>query len=331
MTLKNPFLALLGAVALLVASVPSSSVRAESPTAETPPKVVVEIDGVVRQPSFGTVAGSWFYNAGPDGSQLLLLGFPKGGVEQAPNYRLVADLNSESVVRLTIPVASPRELLSASCSFKQLGSVPAFPNWSRDYEEVGPAPADMPPGTKLLSVFQPSDGALVLTIQAPKFDAASSENASGATGFEKKTCAIEISDFQTTTRPVEAPLSLEPTRKPQSLAPIETSPDFRPTLANAAIAWDWRLQDGIGTEREPRTFLQALEKQLPQGRALLDDLTASVDDGTFDNLSAYDPKIGEKIDAFAPRLDGWNAAWNDFEKRFNNIEIKSDKENSASG
>ena len=327
MTLKNPFVALLGAVALFLAPVPLSSVRAESPTAETPPKVVVEIDGVVRQPSFGTVAGSWFYNAGPNGSQLLLLGFPKGGVEQAPNYRLVADLNSESVVRLTIPVASPRELLSASCSFKQLGSVPAFPNWSRDYEEVGPAPADAPPGTKLLSVFQPSDGALVLTIQAPKFDAASSENASGATGVAKKTCAIEISNFQTTTRPVDAPLSLEPTRKPQSLEPIQTSPDFRPALANAAITWDWRLQDGIGTEREPRTFLQALEKQLPQGRALLDDLTASIDDGTFDNLSAYDPKIGEKIDAFSPRLDAWNAAWADFEKRFNEIKIKSAGEN----
>ena len=321
---------LIGAATLFVATttnVRAAEAQTASPAPETPPKVVVEIDGVVRQPSFGTVAGSWFYNAGPDGSQLLLLGFPKGGVEQAPNYRLVADLNSESVVRLTIPVASPRELLSASCSFKQLGSVSAFPNWSRDYEEVGPAPADAPPGTKLLSVFQPSDGALVLTIQAPKFDAASSENASGATGVAKKTCAIEISNFQTTTRPVDAPLSLEPTRKPQSLDPIETSPDFRPALANAAITWDWRLQDGIGTEREPRTFLQALEKQLPQGRALLDDLTASIDDGTFDNLSAYDPKICEKIDAFSPRLDAWNAAWADFEKRFNEIKIKSAGEN----
>lgn len=146
MTLKNPFLALFGTVALLVAPAPSPSVRAESPTAETPPKVVVEIDGVVRQPSFGTVAGSWFYNAVPDGSQVLLLGFPKGGVEQAPNYRLVADLNSESVVRLTIPVDSPRELLSASCSFKQLGSVPAFPNWSRDSKRSAPRPPTCPPG-----------------------------------------------------------------------------------------------------------------------------------------------------------------------------------------
>ncbi|MBR5243635.1 MAG: PD40 domain-containing protein, partial [Thermoguttaceae bacterium] len=327
MTFKLFQSALLTVAATFFAATAANVRAAETQTApEAPPKVVVEIDGVVRQPSFGTVAGSWFYNAGPDGSQLLLLGFPKGGVEQAPNYRLIADLNSESVVRLTIPVDSPRNVASASCSFKQLGSVPAFPNWSRDDEEVGPAPADMPPGTQLLSVFPPSDGALVLTIQAPKFDAASSGATSGAIGVEKKTCAIEISNFQTTTRPIEAPLSLEPTRKPQSLDPIATSPDFRPTLANAAVNWDWRLQDGIGTEREPRTFLQALEKQLPQGRALLDDLAASIDDGTFDNLSAYDPKIGEKIDAFAPRLDAWNAAWADFEKRFNEIKIKAAQE-----
>ena len=322
MTLKNPFVALLGAFALLVAPAPSPSVRAESPTAETPPKVVVEIDGVVRQPSFGTVAGSWFYNAGPDGSQVLLLGFPKGGVEQAPNYRLVADLNSESVVRLTVPVAAPRELASAKCFVKQLGTIPASVGWSRGSQTALNAFA-IPRPSSISADFSTSDEPLVLTIYSPKFDAESTSNNPNANTESKRTCAVEISDFQTTTRPVEAPLSLEPTRKPQSLEPIQTSPDFRPTLANAAITWDWRLQDGIGTEREPRTFLQALEKQLPQGRALLDDLTASIDDGTFENLGAYDPKIGEKIDAFAPRLDGWNAAWAEFEKRFNALKIKN--------
>ncbi|MBQ9127906.1 MAG: PD40 domain-containing protein, partial [Thermoguttaceae bacterium] len=269
----------------------------------------------------------WFYNAGPDGSQLLLLGFPKGGVEQAPNYRLVADLNSESVVRLTIPVASPRELASASCKIKQLGSVPARLAWSRDSATDGVEFAAAPSATTLEAEFSSTDDALVLTIRAPNFDAESSNADSNATIADKSTCAVEISDFKTTTRPVAAPLSLEPTRKPQSLDPIQTSPDFRPALANAAITWDWRLQDGIGTEREPRTFLQALEKQLPQGRALLDDLTASLDDGTFDNLSAYDPKIGEKIDAFSPRLDAWNAAWADFEKRFNELKIKTSEAN----
>lgn len=308
MSLKRSFLALLGAVALLVAPSLSTRVRAESPTADAPPKVVVEIDGAARQPSFGTVAGSWFYNAGPNGSQLLLLGFPKGGVEQTPNYRLVADLTPESVVRLTIPVDSSRKLVGASCFVKQLGDVAASVVWSRN-EPTTPE-SDATDGT-VSAAFAPSAEPLVLTIRAATFD---------ATADVSRTCAVEISDFKATA--TEEPLSLEPTRKPQSLDPIATSPDFRPALANAAIAWDWRLQDGIGAEREPRTFLQALEQRLPQGRALLDDLTASIDDGTFDNLIAYDPRIDEKTAAFAPRLDAWNATWSDFEKRFNELKIK---------
>ena len=328
MTFKKLLATLLIVAATLFVATSTNVRAAETPSVpETPPKVVVEIDGVVRQPSFGTVAGSWFYNAGPDGSQVLLLGFPKGGVEQAPNYRLVADLNSESVVRLTIPVDSPRKLAAVKCDVKQLGSFPASSVWSRDSQDFAEAIAVAATETKLQAEFPETDGALVLTIQAPKFDAKSLKNASAANADGQSICAVEISNFQTTTRPDVAPLSLEPTRKPQSLDPIETSPDFRPTLANAAVHWDWRLQDGIGTEREPRTFLQALEKQLPQGRALLADLTASVDDGTFDNLSAYDLQIGKKIDAFAPRLDGWNAAWADFEKRFDEIKIRSGKEN----
>ncbi|MBQ2851206.1 MAG: hypothetical protein IJE77_12050, partial [Thermoguttaceae bacterium] len=191
MTLKNPFVALLGAFALLVAPAPSPSVRAESPTAETPPKVVVEIDGVVRQPSFGTVAGSWFYNAGPDGSQVLLLGFPKGGVEQAPNYRLVADLNSESVVRLTVPVAAPRELASAKCFVKQLGTIPASVGWSRGSQTALNAFA-IPRPSSISADFSTSDEPLVLTIYSPKFDAESTSNNPNANTESKRTCAVEI-------------------------------------------------------------------------------------------------------------------------------------------
>ena len=76
---------------------------AEETQAPVPPeKVVVSIDGTAVLPSFGTRAGSWFYSAGDDSSQLLLLGFPKAGVEQEPNYRLTADLNSQSFITLTV-------------------------------------------------------------------------------------------------------------------------------------------------------------------------------------------------------------------------------------
>ncbi|MGN1066109.1 MAG: hypothetical protein ACI4QC_11915, partial [Thermoguttaceae bacterium] len=236
-----------------------------APPTETP-KVTVAIDGKAVLPSFGTVAGSWFYNAGPTGSQALLLGFPKGGVEQIPNYRLVADLNSGSSISLTIPGASVKDAVAASCAVKQIGAVPATVVWSRAGTDVKSAEN----AGRVEASFAAADSELVLTVSAPKFDAAN-----GA-------CAVEITDFRYRT---DAAFSLEPTRKPQALEKVETSPDFRPTLADALVVWAWKMQDGIGTEREPRSYREALELRLPQGRALIDDLTATLDDGSFENLA----------------------------------------------
>ena len=106
-------LAILCAVATFaVVSTRSFSVADEAAAPTETPKVTVAIDGESVLPSFGTVAGSWFYNAGPTGSQALLLGFPKGGVEQIPNYRLVADLNSGSSISLTIPGATVKDAVA---------------------------------------------------------------------------------------------------------------------------------------------------------------------------------------------------------------------------
>ena len=58
------------------------------------------------------------------------------------------------------------------------------------------------------------------------------------------------------------PLTLVPERRPFSLEPVACSPDPLPAIAEALIEWDWRMQDGIGTPREPRTYAQAAEKLL---------------------------------------------------------------------
>jgi hypothetical protein len=43
---------------------------------------------------------------------------------------------------------------------------------------------------------------------------------------------------------------------------------------SALVERDWRMQDGIGTEREPSTYADAVEQTLRRGDALLADLTA---------------------------------------------------------
>ncbi|MBR5758415.1 MAG: hypothetical protein IKX88_07460, partial [Thermoguttaceae bacterium] len=147
--------------------------------AETP-KVVVAIDGETRLPSFGTIAGSWFYNAGPTGSQALLLGFPKAGVEQTPNYRLVADLNPGSSISLTIPSETVKDAVSAGCAVKQIGAAPATVAWSRAGADVKSAED----AGRVEASFAAADSELVLTITAPNFDAAN------------ESCAVEITDFR---------------------------------------------------------------------------------------------------------------------------------------
>ena len=52
--------------------------------------------------------------------------------------------------------------------------------------------------------------------------------------------------------------ALAPERAPYDPRPVKGSAPLNKTIENALIDWDWRMQDGIGTPREPRTFAQAV-------------------------------------------------------------------------
>jgi hypothetical protein len=65
------------------------------------------------------------------------------------------------------------------------------------------------------------------------------------------------------------PASFAPECRPFSRGPVTASPDPRPAIANALVEWDWRVQDGILTPREPRTYRQAIEKIARQTDALV--------------------------------------------------------------
>ena len=51
---------------------------------------------------------------------------------------------------------------------------------------------------------------------------------------------------------------LVPERAPFDAGPVAGSPPLARAVADALVEWDWRLQDGIGTPREPRTFAEAV-------------------------------------------------------------------------
>ena len=54
--------------------------------------------------------------------------------------------------------------------------------------------------------------------------------------------------------------------------PSPELPPLRPGMERALIEWDWRMQDGIGTPRNPSTFAEAVSRLLPRGEVLLADL-----------------------------------------------------------
>ncbi|MDA3925125.1 MAG: prolyl oligopeptidase family serine peptidase [Kiritimatiellae bacterium] len=78
-------------------------------------------------------------------------------------------------------------------------------------------------------------------------------------------------------------LTFIPQRHPHTRDPVKCSPDLLPSIADALIEWDWRMQDGIGTPREPRTYAQATEKLLKQM------IAAKMDKAAIDALRKQHP------------------------------------------
>ncbi len=57
----------------------------------------------------------------------------------------------------------------------------------------------------------------------------------------------------------------------QRCAPRELPP-LRPSIEQAMIEWDWRMQDGIGSERAGVSYVRAVERTLDRGDRLIADL-----------------------------------------------------------
>jgi len=72
--------------------------------------------------------------------------------------------------------------------------------------------------------------------------------------------------LHTPNRDLAVPL-VRPAEDPPTLPPPIT-PALRPAIEDALIEWDWRMQDGIGTPREPSTWRDACEEMVRRGEEL---------------------------------------------------------------
>ncbi len=71
------------------------------------------------------------------------------------------------------------------------------------------------------------------------------------------------------------PLRVMPSPPREQAAPPRVLPALRPGMETALVEWDWRLQDGIGAEREAAGYAVAIERLLQRGGALLEDLSGA--------------------------------------------------------
>lgn len=92
-------------------------------------------------------------------------------------------------------------------------------------------------------------------------------------------------------RSFEIPI-LADARNPER-CPAPVLPALHPAIEKALIEWDWRMQDGIDTPREPSAYAEATEKTLRRGDALIRHLHST----------------GVPLEAEATR---WRALWSEW-------------------
>lgn len=105
-------------------------------------------------------------------------------------------------------------------------------------------------------------------------------------------------------------VSLWPGSADVDVCPAPVLPALRRPIERALIEWDWRLQDGIETEREPRSYAEATERLLSRGDALVRDLleTAGI---TPDRAARWRDLRRERDDLLSKGAaeERWEALW----------------------
>lgn len=203
-------------------------------------KVDATIAGAPAEASSRSTAGFLMFHRG-DGSQLALMGKTSG---------FVVDLARGQDVDLTLTGAGEGVFLA------DVTARGPAPLWVALATGADPGWQTVKPGeTRRLEAAVPR-GAVVHALSKSEHDGGN---------VTWRNLRVRRGDRETA-------VSLD--AKPGDLLrfPPPLLPTLRPAVEQALIEWDWRMQDGIGTERMPSTYAAAIERTLDRGDALLADL-----------------------------------------------------------
>ena len=270
---------------LLLAFLPALlSVVAASAAAERPPRrTTVEIDGKQILPMHGTTTGFWLY-AQDEGTQLALMGHP-------PRPAL-ASLARGRRITIRVPISEVSERGEIVLRAVHVDGASAEATLRLSSGDPASAPVNRSQNASIRLAIPPSRASeLSIEVAAP----------AGPTSIR-----LEALQLKQTQRPID--LAWEPNERayPQTDA-VASSPALRGAIEHALVEWDWRMQDGIGAPREPRSYAQAISTTLARGESLLADLSAQ-GGGWADRKAAW-TALNRRFEALKGEPAATDAAW----------------------
>jgi hypothetical protein len=126
-------------------------------------------------------------------------------------------------------------------------------------------------GNRIAATLAPGDRAVLETepvrVGANAQIVATTRGRDGSTGVRWSNLRYAVGDR-------EFPVPMVFTTVAERIPPPDL-PDLWPSIEQELIQWDWRMQDGIGTPRERRTWQQALATVMERGDRLVQHLTSA--------------------------------------------------------
>ena len=171
---------------------------------------------------------------------------------------LTASVDRGEEVRCSIPIANLTEPLQITVEIAVTGDAPAEVELVTGTTSIVRRLAGNSSATLLSAPLTPGDAAEIALV------ARGVDGEAGVRWGELR--------WLRTDQTAGIPLAFPP---PPATLPPPALPSYRPAIEQELIEWDWRMQDGIGTAREPRTWTQAIALILERGDRLIEHLAAA--------------------------------------------------------
>jgi len=246
--------------------------------------------GGIETPPAGPASAGFTLVAGENGPQVALM-------ETARKWTASVDHGEE--VRLVVPVQNFKEPLQVSCDVRVVQGARA---------EVELALA----GRQVRRTLQ--SGEPVVLTSGPVDSGARAELALSARGIDGE-AAVSFTNLRYALGKENRPVPLGFPAAAEVIPP-PVLPDLRPSIEQELVEWDWRMQDGIDTPREPRSWDEAIQAVFERGDRLIGNLAAAgaaLDEltGPWENLRSRRQAMAS---AGASSDAEWESLWRDVHK-----------------